>query len=164
MLDKKVLRELEEFVESHLNIAIPLLESAPHPYVESKMMDIVDHEMVDFIKKKRKPSYTNLLFSFINQSGLKDSDIYKKAGLDRKHFSKIRSQQNYRPKKNTLLALAFALELSYEDIDKLLVSAGYSLSESDTFDLIIQFCIEKGIYNIHDVNIALDNFDLKPLI
>jgi len=104
------------------------------------------------------------LFSFIDKKGVSDPDIYKKAGIDRRHFSKIRSNPDYRPGKNTVIALALALELNKKETDKLLSSAGYSLSDSDTFDLVIQFCVEKKIYDIHDVNQALDYFSLKPLI
>ena len=104
------------------------------------------------------------MFSLIDKKGASDPDIYKKAGIDRRHFSKIRSNPDYRPVKNTVIALALALELNKKETDKFLSSAGYSLSDSDTFDLVIQFCVEKKIYDIHDVNQALDYFSLKPLI
>lgn len=61
------------------------------------------------------------------------------------------------------MSLALSLELNKKETDELLASAGYSLSESETFDLVIQFCLEKKIYDIHDVNQALDYFSLKPL-
>ncbi len=67
-------------------------------------------------------------------------------------------------KKNTIIALALALELNKKETDELLSPAGYSLSDSDTCDLVVQFCLEKKIYNIHDVNQALDFFSLKPLV
>jgi len=121
-------------------------------------------EMEDYIKKTRQPTFRQVLFSFIDNNGARDSDIYKIAGIDRRHFSKIRSNPDYRPGKNTVVALAIALELNKKETEKLLGAAGYSLSESDTFDLVIQFCLEKKIYNIHDVNQALDYFSLKPLI
>lgn len=76
----------------------------------------------------------------------------KKAGLDRKLFSKIRSNPNYRPRKQTIIALALALELNINEADELLQAAGYSLSQSQTFDLVIEYCIKNQIYNIHDVN------------
>ncbi len=100
---------------------------------------------------------------YIDIKATSDADIYKKAGIDRRHFQKIRSNSDYRPGRNTVIALAMALELDKKETDKLLGSAGYSLSESETFDLVIQFCLEKKIYNMDDVNQALDYFSLKPL-
>ena len=94
---------------------------------------------------------------------MSDPVIYNRAGIDRRHFSKIRSNSNCRPGKNTAIALAIALELNQKETMNLLSAAGYSLSESDTFDLVIQFCLMKKIYNIHSVNQALDYFGLKPL-
>jgi hypothetical protein len=110
------------------------------------------------------PPFSQVLFSFIDKKGFIDSDIYKRAGIDRRHFLKIRSNQDYHPGKNTAIALALALELDTNETDKLLSAAGYSLSDCDTFDLVIQFCLEKGIYDIYNVNQALDYFSLKPLI
>ncbi len=76
---------------------------------------------------------------------------------------KIRSNPDYRIGKNTAIALAIALELNEKETDNLLGSAGYSLSDSETFDLVIKFCLEKKIYNSDDVNQALVYFSLKPL-
>ena len=94
---------------------------------------------------------------------MSDAEVYKKAGLDRRHFSKIRSNPNYHPGKNTVIALAIALELNKKETGRLLTVAGYSLSESDTFDLVIQFCLEKKIYDLDTINQALEYFSLKPL-
>ena len=113
-----------------------------------------NHELEDFIKNKRKPTFNQILFSFIDQKGATDSDIYKRAGIDRRHFSKIRSNPDYRPGKNTAIALAIALELNKKETDRLLSAAGFSLSESDTFDLVIRFCLEKKIYDLHTINLS----------
>jgi len=83
-------------------------------------------------------------------------------GIDRRHFSKIRSA-NYRIGKNTVISLVLALKLNKKEAEELLNAAGYSLSDSDTFDLIIQYFLEKKIYDILTVNQALDYFSLKPL-
>jgi hypothetical protein len=162
ILDQQILEELESYIHIHLYSQTFSLEESIH--IESEMYaDIQSNEIEDFIKIKRKPSLNQVLFGFIDKKGSSDSEIYKKAGIDRRHFSKIRSNLNYRPSKSTTLALAFALELNREEIKDLLDSAGYSLSDSDTSDLIIQFCLEKRIYDIHYVNQALDHFNLKPL-
>lgn len=89
--------------------------------------------------------------------------IYKKAGIDRKHFSKIRSIPDYKPSKRTVVALCLSLELSDEETGDMLSAAGFSLSDNERFDLLIQFCLEKKIHDIDDVNQALDSLKLKPL-
>jgi hypothetical protein len=164
MLDKRMLEELQEFLDSHLyqSMKSDILE-ASHSIYYSLSESLKQSEIEDFIKVNRKPTLQKVLFDFIDKKATTDADVYKKAGIDRKHFSKIRSNPNYHPGKNTIIALALALELTKKETNKLLSSGGYSLSESDTSDLIIQFCLEKKIYDIDYVNKTLDYFSLKPL-
>ncbi len=164
MLDRKLLIELQEYIDSHLRKTIRNICEYSIHRPEILYEEIQPIELENFIQNKRKPTFNQLLFNFIDKKGVSDSDIYKKAGIDRRHFSKIRSNPDYRPGKNTVIALALALELNKKEADRLLSSAGYSLSDSDIFDLVIQFCLEKKIYDVYDVNQALDYFSLKPLI
>jgi hypothetical protein len=164
MLDKKLFLELQEYIDEYLGRFVFDVCEAPKYMEQSIYKEIQDNELEAFIKNNRKPTFSQVLFSFIDKKGTNDSDIYKRAGIDRRHFSKIRSNPNYRPGKNTAIALALALELNKKETDKLLSSAGYSLSNSDTFDLVIQFCVEKKIYDMNNVNEALDYFSLKTLI
>ena len=163
MLSNEILLEMQEYVQNHLiTITFDVCES--FKYSETRVFeDIQTIELEDFIKTNRKPTLNQVLFSFIDKKEVSDIEIYKKAGIDRRHFSKIRSNPNYRPRKNTTIALALALELNKNDTEKLLSSAGYSLSDSETSDLVIQFCLKKKIYDIDLVNQALDYFSLKPL-
>jgi len=166
MLGKGILIELESYIQNHLDMEFVVCKSAD-PLLESEkyiVEEIQQIELEDFIETHRKPTFNRVLFRFIDQSGARDSDIYKKAGIDRKHFSKIRTNPTYRPRKNTVIALSLALELDFEDTDELLDAAGYSLSDSETYDLVIRFCLEKEIYDLNSVNQALDYFSLKPLI
>jgi hypothetical protein len=166
MLEKEMLMDLERYVQEHLEMEAVVYKSA-EPFIESEkyiVEEIQQIELEDFIETHRKPTLNQVLFRFIDQSGARDSDIYKKAGIDRKHFSKIRTNPTYRPRKNTVIALALALELDLENTDELLGVAGYSLSDSETYDLVIRFCLEKEIYDLYSVNQALDYFSLKPLI
>ncbi|GAE37121.1 hypothetical protein [Halalkalibacter akibai] len=162
MLTQKLIKELEIYIYN-------LLDMQVNEISEAKLADyliydeIEPEELENFIKKKRKPTLNELLFSFIDRENKTDSDIYKKASIDRRHFSKIRSNPSYRPGKNTVIALALALELPSDDVILLLSSAGHSLSDSDTADLVIQFCLEKNIYDIDAVNEALVHFNLKTL-
>ncbi len=126
-----------------------------------KLCEVDAFAALDYIEQNRGNNFTALLFDFIDKTGKKDSDIYKKAGIDRRLFSKIRSTKNYTPAKKTVVALCLALELSRADADRLLQSAGYSLSRADDYDLIIAFCIEKRIFDFDDINEALYRFGFE---
>lgn len=160
MLDEKLLLELQEFVNCHLENDKFIVREREVYAEENIYEEIPKIQLENFIKNNRKPSFSKVLLGFIDKKGLNDSDIYKKAGVDRRHFSKIRSNPNYHPGKNTAIALALALKLNKNETDKLLGAAGYSLSSSDVFDLVIQFCVEKKIYDMDDVNEALERLGL----
>lgn len=115
-----------------------------------------------YIDQRRKPAFSTRLMALIDRKGLVDSEVYKKAGIDRRHFSKMRAA-SYHPSKNTVLALCLALELNLDEAKDLLGSAGYTLSNSDLSDLVLSFCFERRIFDLFDVNQALASFDLKPL-
>ena len=121
----------------------------PHP-----LRNLLDH---------LDSGFSDTLMAMIDERGLKDSEVYKRANLSRQHFSKIRSNPHYQPKKNTVLALAVALELSPEEASMLLERAGFAFSHADQRDVIVEFFIKEGIYDVFEINDALFAFD-QPLL
>lgn len=108
-------------------------------------------------------TFQEQLLRLIDQKGLTDVEVYKKANLDRKLFSKIRSNKDYVPKKKTALALAIALELDIDETRDLLSRASLALSPSSPFDLIIEYCIRHQNYNIFEINTLLFEYDQQLL-
>ena len=108
-------------------------------------------------------TFQQYLFMLIDRKGLTDPEVYKKANIDRKHFSKIRSNVDYTPSKKTALALAIALELSIDETRDLLARAGLALSPSMMTDKIIEYCIEHSNYDIYEINCILFKYDQPTL-
>lgn len=110
-----------------------------------------------------EPTFSQMLFKFIREKGVSETMCYKHANLDRRLFSKIRSNKDYQPRKNTIFALIIGLKLNLGEAEKLLDSAGYSISHSIKLDVIMEYLIKKQVYDILVVNEILDSFDC-PLL
>ena len=106
---------------------------------------------IDYLNHSESKCFNETLFYYIDEKGVKDSEVYKKVDIDRKLFSKIRCSNNYIPKRNVIIKLCIALKLTRNDFNKLLNSAGYSLSNTK-FDLIISYCIDNSIYELNIIN------------
>ncbi|MDO4536944.1 MAG: macro domain-containing protein [Coriobacteriales bacterium] len=131
--------------------AAPVREGAR---ADTSLEDLLDH---------LDASFSTTLLSMIDQRGLKDSEVYKRANMSRQHFSKIRSNPAYQPKKHTVFALAVALELDAHDTRLLLERAGFALTHADKRDIIVEHFIEQKNYDIYEINLALYAFD-QPLL
>lgn len=107
--------------------------------------------------------FSETLLKLIDRTGKKDSEIYTKANLSRQHFSKIRNNPDYKPTKSTAIALALALELDLEQTRDLIGRAGYALTNSSKFDVIIMYFIREKNYDLFDINAALFEFDQSLL-
>ena len=132
-------------------------------YGYERSLDGFSETDIDDVIKHKDESFQQRLFRLIDRKGLEDKDVYKKANIDRKHFSKIRSNVNYNPSKKTALALAIALGLNLDETKDLLLRAGIALSHSNTFDIIIEYCIDHHMTDIYEINCILFNYDQPTL-
>lgn len=115
-----------------------------------------------FLNQQDKYSdFQTLLFKFIDKKELKDADVYNKVHIDRRLFSKIKSDKNYHPSKETVILFGIALELTEDELEDLLEAASYSLPKNNTYDLIIRFCFINKIFNVLDINDLLYEYGCK---
>lgn len=162
-LKTKVLRPVQDYLNTHwlredsvyLGENIALDASCYHPKQALELLpDLIDNLASSFSEK---------LLELIDQKGLTDVEVYKRANIDRKLFSKIRNKPTYSPSKRTALALAIALELSLAETEDLLERAGYAMSRAVKFDVIIEYFIKSGQYDVFQINQVLFDYEQATL-
>lgn len=141
------------------NIRMP---GAAMPGAPSRAGATLDAEIAQLVAMLDAPFSTTLL-ALIDARGMTDAEVYHRANISRQLFSKIRGNESYRPSKQTVVALAIALELDMSATQDLLARAGFTLSKSSKFDVIVRFFIERGIYDLFQLNEVLFAYDL-PLV
>lgn len=136
-----------------------------YEYMAEDAMECARCATIDnFIEKnKEETTFQTKLFEIIDSKELKDSDVYNEVNIDRRLFSKIRSNKDYHPSKDTIILLGIALKLEEEEIEELLSLASYSLPMNTTYDLIIRFCFKEHIYDVQQINEFLYDHKCKLL-
>lgn len=143
---------------------IPRKGKNPPPMPSARMMaPRASAKGIEELLRKIDEPFNVTLLRLIDAKGKSDAEVYKRANIDRKLFSKIRGGNGYMPSKRTILALAIALELSLAETDDLLERAGYALSHSQVFDVIVEYFIVSGKYDIFAINEVLFQYD-QPLL
>ena len=175
-LDGKLLAALTAYLASNYiepperqlrRLRARMEECSPRPMAPTILGDMApaskNATSLEHALKTLDESFTQTLLRLISEKGLTNAQCYNRINLDRRHFSKIAGNIHYRPSKPTVLAFAIALELTLPETEAFLKKAGFALSHSQKFDVIVEYFIVNGIYDIHQINDALYTFDQSLL-
>ena len=145
--------------------AAPAANIAPAAYIAPvpETGSLKESGSLEEMLSKKEETFQEHMFRLIDRKGLEDTEVYKKANIDRKLFSKIRSNPDYNPSKKTAVALAVGMGLNLDETKDLLLRAGIALSRSSIFDIIIEYCLENGITDIFEINNILFKFE-QPIL
>lgn len=166
MLNIELKKSIDEYIKNHFVNVVQenkFTNESENLTKSGEKLGLDNKVTLDQLMNDIGDSFQDKLFSYIDESGMTDVEVYKKANIDRKLFSKIRSNPMYHPRKQTVLSLAIALQLNIEQTVDLLTSAEYALSPGSKGDLIVKYFIEHEIFDIMTINFALDEYG-QPIL
>ena len=172
MIDEKVIEGLREYLKDRykpyaaLPVKQPLasVNASLSCKMEYRSFRNISDEASKYIKKNKKAdSFAHILDKKRKEKELSPSELYKKANIDRRSYSKFMGPERKHPSKNTAISFALALGLNRQEFDDLLQTAGFALSNTSSRDVCIMYCLENSIYDIDDVNALLFAIGLEPL-
>lgn len=165
---RKKRAEEKALQEQQIQESSQIEESAPDEFDVSTMQKtkiergmsstMAVNRNIDNLMDQLEETFSQRLLRMIDERGMTDSEVYTKAYVDRRHFSKIRKDVNYVPNKKTVLAFTIALELSLDEAKDLLASAGFALSRSSKTDIIVAYFLQNKIYDMFEINDVLDAY------
>ena len=189
MIDEKIIEGLREYLKDHYipeisvqhcisesrsfsreerlyetSESFEFIEPRARAFSAAASLRSISHEATTFIKNHRKPGgFAHALDGKRKEKGLSPAELYKRANVDRRQYSRFMGPEGRHPSMNTAVSFALALELNRREFDEFLQTAGYALSNASSRDVCIMYCLEKGIYTINDVNALLFAIGLDPL-
>ena len=177
MIDETIIADLREYLKDHyIPSHIFMVEGVARPVCAvslfrknrsakrlKRLRDVSD-DASEYIKKHRKPGgFAHALDRKREEKGLTPAELYKKANVDRRQYSRFMGPEGRHPSMNTVISFALALRLERQEFDEFLQTAAYTLSNSSTRDVCIMYCLEKNIYDIDEVNALLFAIGVEPL-
>ena len=178
MIDEKVIEGLREYLKDHyvpkedhstLSSGSPIKDirgfaASVACMRPSKALRNISHEASDYIQKNKEPeSFAHALEKKRKEKDLSPVELYKRANVDRRQYSRLMGPEGRHPSMNTVLSFALALRLDRQEFDEFLKTAGYALSNSSSRDVCIMYCLETSIYDIDSVNALLFAIGITPL-
>ena len=161
-MDPQIIEEIEQYLQTHFFDIAVLQEGVKFSYGGAGRSGQV-REKLDKILAHFEDSFAQRLMNLIREKGRDEVEVYKKAQLDRRLFSKLRRDARYTPSKRNIMALVISLELNMKEAEDLLRRAGYALSSTRKEDVILRYFIEQGEYDLFLINDVLDYYGLPIL-